>query len=512
MMKTVKRSFCIFLSILFLLTMLIPTAFAAESKGYTISNPYANVDFSTVKSYKAALHTHTNATDGDPTLKQSIERHVETGFDIVATTDHGTVNYTWETENANKLIHGALSLVGRSEGELEYLGKEGTFANGTSYKLTSENGDDYLVLNDGSKILRVPYGIEQNAISANAHVNSWFVDYHKDSITSYKDAISNVSRMGGICVINHPGEYSKARYEIHSSDAYNTDKLAYWYLVNKWASLLNEYDGCIGIDINSKGDDRTKYDRVLWDELLQRFSANGKNVFAICSSDAHQLDKINTGFIYALMPSLDSASLKSALKNGEFFGASHCIGNYEELVEIYNSLNEFYGESETCIAVKETVDKMATRIDDIETGKVDADSNIGITYKVLDDDGYFNGEAEPIITNIKVDDYTDTITISAENALIVRWISNGKLVTTTKGDESSFNLAEFSDKIGNYVRAEVFGEGGIVYTQAFILNAEQNANSSSVVDKGFFDFGILDCLVGIFENWGDILSRMIKNI
>ena len=29
---------------------------------YTISNPYENIDWSTVNQYKTALHTHTNAT------------------------------------------------------------------------------------------------------------------------------------------------------------------------------------------------------------------------------------------------------------------------------------------------------------------------------------------------------------------------------------------------------------------------------------------------------------------
>ena len=102
-------------------------AMAAKPVDHTITNPYADVNWETVKAYKTALHTHTNASDGTPTLKQSIRRHVETGFDIVATTDHGTVNYTWENPCPNKLIHDGLSLLGRAEGELEYLGAEGTF-------------------------------------------------------------------------------------------------------------------------------------------------------------------------------------------------------------------------------------------------------------------------------------------------------------------------------------------------------------------------------------------------
>ena len=511
-MKRKLKLASVLLALIIAFAAVIP-AFSAESApAYTIDNPYEGIDWGTVNTYKTALHTHTNASDGSPTLKQSIERHAETGFDIVAITDHGTVNYTWETPNENKLIHSALSLVGRSKGNLDYLGKSGEFANGVSYQLESENGDDYLKLADGRQILRVPYGIEQNAVSVNAHVNSWFVDYHDNSITSYSDAIGGVSKAGGICVINHPGEYSKARYEIRSENAYNADEFQYSYHINKWAKLLDKYPCCLGIDMNSKGDARTRFDRILWDILLKRFADNGKNVFAICSSDAHQLDKIDTGFVYALMPSLSSAALRESLEKGQFFGASHCLGNPDELREIYTALEELYGESELSETIKATVAEMEQKVLDIESGKADADDDIGITYDVLDDDGYCTAASQPVITSVTADEQSGTITIESENALIVRWISDGKLIATTKADEAVFSIADYAESTGNYVRAEVFGEGGIVYTQAFILSSEKNAGSSPVVDPGFFDFGKLDFLVGVFGNWKDILGRAFSNL
>lgn len=501
-----KKFTALLLAFTLIFAMVVPSF--AKGKELVITNPYDGIDFAVINQYKTALHTHTNATDGDPTLYESVQRHYETGFDIVATTDHGTVNYSWETENPNKLIHGVMSLIGKSEGKLKYLGKSGKFENGASYNLVTENGDDYLVLSDGTKILRVPYGIEQNAISVNAHVNSWFTDFNQDKITTYEDAIKGVDKAGGVSVINHPGEYSKARYEIHAKDAYNTKEFAYWYLVNKWAKLLDKYDSCIGVDVNSKGDDRTKYDRVLWDELLTRFSANGKNVFGICSSDAHQLDKIDTGFIYALMPELSSTYLRKSLENGWFFGASHSIGSYEELMDINSALVKYYGESDLTKSIKETTDAMAKKIADIENGNEKPDANIGITYKCLDSEGFCNAASQPMITNIAVDG--TKITISTSDALIIRWISDGKLIATQKADDTAFNLADYTGSIGNYIRAEVFGAGGIIYTQAFLINAKDNAGKASVTDTGFFDFGIFDFLVGTFANWGDILGRVFK--
>ena len=93
--------------------------------------------------------------------------------------------------------------------------------------------------------------------------------------------------------------------------------------------------------------------------------------------------------------------------------------------------------------------------------------------------------------------------------MIVRWISNGKLIASQKADSAEIDLDDYSGKLGNYIRAEVFGEGGIVYTQAFLLNAEQNSGKSNPVDTGFFDIGIIDFLLGVFMNWREILSRMI---
>ncbi len=504
-----KKALSVFLGIIMILSLCV-TGFAAGDNGsYEITNPYENVDWETVNTYKTALHTHTNASDGSPTLRESLERHAETGFDIVAITDHGTVNYSWERENISTLIHGALSLVGRSKGALDYLGKEGEFSKGVKYTIETRNGDDYLVLENGREIMRVPYGIENNAVSVNAHVNSWFADYHDNTITTYADAVKGVDRAGGVCVINHPGEYSKARYEIRSANAYNTDEFQYRYHVNKWASLLEKYDSCIGIDINSKGDSRTRFDRILWDVLLERFADNGENVFAICSSDAHQLDKIDTGFVYALMSEKTSACLRQSLESGAFFGASHCLGNPDELVQIYTALEELYGESDLSREIKEAADAMDAKAAAIENGEADADDDIGITYDVLDDEGYFAGGSEPMIKSIAVDEDEDTVSIETENALLVRWISNGKLITTTRADEAVIDLNDYANELGNYVRAEVFGEGGIVYTQAFLLDSAANAGSSSVVDSGFVDLGVFDFLIGVFGNWSDIIGRAL---
>ena len=67
-----KKALAIVLSVIMVLSMGI-TSFAAETD-YTISNPYADVDWDTFSAYKADLHSHTNASDGDNTTKEMAER------------------------------------------------------------------------------------------------------------------------------------------------------------------------------------------------------------------------------------------------------------------------------------------------------------------------------------------------------------------------------------------------------------------------------------------------------
>ena len=502
-----KKAVAVLLSLILCLSLLLPAVYAEDA--YMIKNPYAGIDWERINQYKTALHCHTNASDGDFTLKQVLRRHLETGFDIVAVTDHGVVDTSWAEGPDRNLIKTVLSVLGRSEGDLDYLGSAGTFSDGTAYAYSSVvNGDAYLRAGD-RVILKLPYGVENNAVSVNAHVNSWFVNGTDNSVTTYRDAVARVDRAGGLCVVNHPGEYTKARYEIESADAYNEENPAYAYYINKYADLIDRYPACIGIDMNSKGDDRTRFDRILWDRLLTRFSANGGTVAGIASSDAHQLDKIDTGFTVLLMPVLSSPAAFRALENGEFFAASHCVGNYDEVAAYRDAVAAFYGtDNETYRRLSAAADEMRDRIEGIKSGKYKADERIGATYTVLDGEGYTTVDTFPKITAVAVDDSENTIEVKSENALFVRYVSNGKTVAIKKADDAAIDLDTCAG-LGDYVRAEVFGDGGVLYTQAFLLNAEAKEGSSKVT-KGITELGFFDFLFAEFNRLFAILRRVFS--
>ena len=79
----------------------VPFAFAggetakAPKKNYIIESPYEGIDWDAWDDYKTQLHCHTNASDGFLTIKEFCEMHYALDFEIVALTDHGTLNRGW---------------------------------------------------------------------------------------------------------------------------------------------------------------------------------------------------------------------------------------------------------------------------------------------------------------------------------------------------------------------------------------------------------------------------------
>ncbi len=470
-----KKALAVFMAAAMFLTF-APLSFAEGSDvDYKITSPYANINFETVNQYKADLHSHTAYSDGHNSLPEMAERHYELGFDIYAISDHSTVSYGYTTQKHNDPM-AVISFVKNDFKVIDdVLSESGDVAsNDNTYNTYYRGKDEYYAQTTpsgekGHEMMRVPFANEQNGTSFNnAHVNTWFVDYGDGLMggtSNYISPIRSVDKLNGLSVINHPGEYTNARDEETTEAAYNLNDSAYNYKIKKFANILNTYDTCIGIDINSKGDSRTRYDRKLWDILLQMILPIGeRNVFAIATSDAHNLDIADSGYTMMLMPELTSAALKSAMKNGEFFAASKYLGNIDEM--------KAYSDSLKAIGSDEAI-AFAAKLDEI----------------LASDDKKFNATKNeaalaPKITNVVVDDIEDTITLTTENTLVTHWIADGKVIATG----NTIDLDDYSDKIGKYVRAETLGEGGIMYTQAFVLDYE---GAPTAEKESFTDWGTL---------------------
>ncbi len=468
-MKTTKKLISVICVVAMLAGVLSTACYAAYDKDYTITNPYADVDWSW-EQYKADLHSHTTASDGDNTLKEMLEINYKYGFDIYAVSDHGMVDYGWTEQQVIPALKVFLEM--RKPGtELVSLDAEGglTF-DGDRYDVITENGSDYYyqTYEDGSvgqKMMRVPFANEQNPTSLNnAHVNTWFVDYGHGILggtSEYETPIKAVDELGGLSVINHPGEYTDARHEECTEDAYDYSDAMYKYYIDKFTSILSKYPSCIGIDMNSKGDSRTRFDRKLWDILLMNLAPEGRNVLGIATSDAHRVSAAYTGYTMMIMPENTVDNLKNAMSKGQFFAASKCLGNHEELELYANYLIE--NGNATAVAIgQDILDRQVEDYDAKYEAPLDVDA--------------------PYINMVAVDDGADTITIDADDALCIRWITNGRTVAYG----NTIDLDDYSGEMGSYIRAEIFGEGGIVYTQAFLL--DHSGEIEGNVDADFKDF------------------------
>ena len=473
----IKKAFAVLLAMVMLATGTAVGAYAVDGADYTINNTYANVNWNTYNQYKTDLHSHSTVSDGDQTIREQVEAHYSHGFDIMALSDHGTVDYGWDKDTEAKTIRVVLS-VKEGNRPIDPLKASGVTDAGLDYTYA----DDYYKQYDENgnalhTMMRVPYANEQNPTSFNnAHVNTWFADYGNDVVggtSDYATPIRKIDALGGLSVINHPGEYTNARDEECFEDAYDMDNIHYSYVINKFANLLLKYDSCIGIDINSKGDSRTRFDRKLWDILLQKVVPHGRNVYGIATSDAHNPNIVNSGYTWMVMPELTTDALRTSMEDGAFFSASYYMGSREEIRAWASELAAAGVEPEFAAKLQATYE---TIVEEEKNGGQDTKFEFDQSAKV------------PMVTNVAVDENADTITIGTKDAYMVHWIADGEFIATG----NTIDLDDYSDKIGSYVRAEVIGEGGVLYTQAFTLEYE---GAPEAEDTFFIDLGLPATLI-----------------
>ena len=166
------------------------------------------------------------------------------------------------------------------------------------------------------------------------------------------------------------------------------------------------------------------------------------------------------------MNDLTSANLKDAMANGQMFAASKYIGNTLEM-EAYKAIAENIDTAESSALVQMLDTALSTG------------------------EKFYAGEDAivPVVKNIAIDETEDKISIETENAVVIRWIADGKEIASG----ASIDLDDYSDKIGSYVRAEIVGVGGVMYTQAFTLDYDGAPEAENL--DNFFDFGGIVSLI-----------------
>ena len=454
MKKTTK-----ILSVIFAIVMIIGTvsvglsAYAATgdtlgSYDFTIQNVYKDINWSNVKAYKAATHVHTVRSDADVEINKMIRQYYSLGYDALALTDHGTVNYGWTEDQSRLTIF-----------EYQY------FVHGPTDELSV---DEYKTIVGGTKdsrgygMMEIPLGIELNGSSTSkCHINSYYADAgHGDleiSTSWPRTAVEKSYNAGGFTHINHIGEWSDGK---DTPTVYNEDWLTRFtsiyedYCPNRggrnaaaqtqWMQSHKFGAGCIGMELVNTSDNRTKYDRrYVYDEILKRLAPQGINVFGFCEDDAHEFSDCDRNAQYFLINGDKSVAVSEA-------NASPNSTQIQAAQQLYRD-SMFYGEFYT---------SSKSSKNSYELG-----------------DGFTAVGDYPSVSNISVDNATDQITVSCKDATKVRLVADGTIIATAKtnasGDTVVFDLNKYEDKINSYVRIYMTGNGGITYLQPFLLTKDQ---------------------------------------
>lgn len=307
-----KKLLSVFVGVSLLIGATVPAVSAAEKKiDYTVINPYESVDWENSDTYKACLHCHTIASDGECTITEWTKLYYDAGYDILAITDHGVINNGW---NKGRRTNGIF--------------------NGFK-KVDPMSDEDYLRITTGSDrngrgMTDIKGGIECNmAVVSKTHVNGYWTTYGQGvwgRENDYETAPREIERLGGYSVLNHVGDWVNSNN--YPERSHNP------FYINYFANIFTKYKTCLGMEIINNTDNCTRADRELWDELLQVVIPKGRNIWGFADDDSEYRDEVGRSFELFPMAENTEENVKQAMINGAFFAASKYQKNSARVGEI----------------------------------------------------------------------------------------------------------------------------------------------------------------------------------
>lgn len=240
--------------------------------------------------------------------------------------------------------------------------------------------------------------------SISDHVNTFFAPFNNVAGATLESSIAKCQELGGISHINHPGRYTGGAGQTGEIGEAASNKPE---TVAKYVNLFTRYSSCVGMEIINKKDGDSASDRILWDNILSK-TMPGRSVWGFSNDDTHSLEA--TGFSYNMMLMQENtlANVRNAMEKGTFYAVA--LVSKRELGSNFTASG-----------------------------------------------------ASPKITNVSVDQKENTITINSENYNSIEWVANGRIIATG----NTIDLNNYEDRVSNYVRAQIKGNGGISFTQPF---------------------------------------------
>ncbi len=429
-------------------------AFGADDSDYTITSPYADVVWEgdgAWGAYKGNLHSHSTYSDADEDLATMLKEYYEQDFDFMANADHGITGVEWNKEQPALLLYAYQKLSGK---EVKCLTDE-EFEGITSGTYPTYDGTAR-----GNKMVCVVGANELNNLTlTKSHVNGYFLpegvgNGFGGTENGFEDAIAFVEENGGISHINHPGDWLESNKDITAVSNPSDVKFL--------SELILKYPSCMGIEVFNERNSTDPYNRILWDNMLMYTLPYGRSIIGFSNSDAHRRTDIDTSFSVFMMEENTVENIKTTMQSGAFFAVTRIL-----------RANDVIGPAEA----------------------IDA-RNTDIPY--------------PMFGSVEVSGHT--VTVTAENADTIQWIANGKVIAASDITGGTYTLdldtIEGAEDL-LYIRAELFGEGGVCLTQALTIDDGSEPltweEDSTLLDEIIFKLKSTRFWTIIVELW-----RMIK--
>lgn len=434
-MKALKKILGVSLAALFVLQLGFCCIGASAAQDYKIVSPYENVVWSgngAWGAYKGTIHTHTSYSDAGESLSAMVKEYYNQDYDFLANADHGITGVEWNKEPEKQLLYSYQELIGN---KFEHLTDE-EFAAITSGTYALYDGK---IRN--KKMTCVVGANELNNLSLTKnHVNGYFLapDVGNgfgglENEAGYEKAIKFIDENGGLSHINHPGDWIESNT---NPDAVNDPKN-----IELFGNLILKYDSCLGTEVLNEKNGTTGYDRILWDNLLMYCLPYGKTVIGFSNTDAHSKKTVDSSFSIFMMPENDVENIKATMQNGAFFAVTRRL------------------RANDTIGPDEDFDVM----------------NKGLPY--------------PMFSSLTVNGHKITATV--KDTSMIQWIANGKVISKTNVTADGASVTLDLDKISGsedflYVRAELFGEGGLCLSQALVIDNGSTPKTFEEEDTSIF--------------------------
>lgn len=255
-----------------------------------VVNPYSDIDWSTIKQYKANFHTHTTQSfDANLRTDETVDSYYNAGYQILALTDHDANPYPWDKFNLFNP-----TATNRTPESLNMLAIPGNELSKSYTNSWNEVG-----------------GSEFN------HHNDFFTGRQGMEFATLRESYAYTEKLGGMQLINHPGQYWSLSKQYTPGEKNSPE----WHAEN-----FLTYKSLIGLEVYNQGNRRPN-DRILWDQILDITMAQGTPVWGYSCDDMHNTGQLFRNYNFMLMEELTIEALKDAMRNGTHYFSYEYAGS-----------------------------------------------------------------------------------------------------------------------------------------------------------------------------------------